>query len=84
MTAPVGRSAAGMGVGSTAGNRKVLRFGDGSTVLGDPDLYLPSGLAAKFAPGSDLSNEIIAAFTVSVATAMTVAATKSAAQGKVR
>ncbi len=84
MTAPIGRGAAGLGVGSTTGNRKVLRFGDGSNVFGDPDLYLPAGLATKFAPGSDLSNEIVAAFTVSVATAMTVAAAKSAAQGKAR
>lgn len=65
-------------------NKQVLRFSDGSSILANPDLYLPQGLAGKLSADSDLSNEIIAAFTVSVATAMTVAATKSAAKGKVR
>lgn len=65
---------------TSGGTLQVLSFSDGSQKLADPDLYLPKGLAGQISQDSDLANEIIEAFSVSVATAMTVAATKSAAQ----
>jgi hypothetical protein len=86
MTSPdVPLSAAGSGLSAQGrqvpvdAGKKVLRFSDGASGLADPDLYFARGLGAKLTGDSDLANAIIAAFTMSVATAMTTAAAKSAA-----
>lgn len=89
MTSPdVSLSAAGSGISvqgqqvpADAG-KKVLRFSDGANGFADPALYFANGLGARLTGDSDLSNAIIAAFTMSVATAMTTAAAKSAAQSR--
>lgn len=60
--------------------KTVLRFGDGANKFANPDLYFAKGLGSKLTGNSDLSNAIIQAFTMSVATALTTAAAKSAAQ----
>lgn len=76
MTSP-GQSSTTAASGS---NQKVLRFTDGSQALGNPDNYLSKGITGRITQSSDLSNEIIEAFVVALATTMTVAATKSAAK----
>jgi hypothetical protein len=89
MTSPdVPLSAAASGISAAAGRpaadagKKVLRFSDGANGFADPDLYFPRGLGARLTGDSDLSNAVTASFTMSVATAMTTAAAKSAAQSR--
>lgn len=74
-------SAQGRGQPADAGKR-VLRFSDGPSRFVDPDLYFAKGLGQRLTNNSELSNAIIAAFTMSVATAVTAAAAKSGAQSR--
>lgn len=82
MTSPNSSSASAAGNSSSAPSGPVLQFSNGAQALGNPDVYLSKGLTGQITQESDLSNEIVEAFVVALATTMTVAATKSAAQSK--
>lgn len=64
-----------------ADNRRILRFGDGSSKFADPTQYFSAAQLGALTPGSNVDPAITRAYQNSLAAAISTAAAKSARGG---